>query len=111
MLNLQMLLKNTLLPWSISDEISVGAALLMEDVPSKVQTLLQKVSRWVAMLVQKSLSQPAFRKMISYRARLCFLLLAVATGPAILQIIVLKMKKLFSNLCLIVLSDNVHVLS
>ena len=45
-------------------------------------------------------------------ARLCFLLLAVATGPAILQIIVLKMKKLFSlNLCLIVLSDNVHVLS
>lgn len=69
MLNLQMLLKNTLLPWSIRAEISVGAALLMEDVPSKVQTLLQKASRWVAMLVQKSLSQPAFRKMISYSSQ------------------------------------------
>lgn len=44
MLNLQMLLKNTLLPRSIRDEISVGAALLTEGVPSKVKTLLQKAS-------------------------------------------------------------------
>lgn len=44
MLNLQMLLKNTLLPRSIRDEISVGAALLTEDVPTKVKTLLQKAS-------------------------------------------------------------------
>lgn len=44
MLNLQMLLKNTLLPRSRRDEIPEGGARLLEDVPSKVKTLLQKAS-------------------------------------------------------------------